>query len=467
MFAPLLPIKIASIYNGDLPKRLARCTADMTSAVLGVVKDLGGTGNELVLSDMYRSHDMQFQAYMDYKTGKKSAFSPPPGGSMHEAGRAFDLDLARIRSMGLAAFWPLAQRHGLTPIIDTPSAGKSEAWHFDCRGSHDLVYQYYKAGRGDNFASPYTAMAASAIVSTGQTVDKFGNDPRTGYIQSGLVRLGQIIGDIDGQIGPKTNDGLAAIGIDASQDIAVLVTLIDRKLQAAFPAEYFVQGAVPESLEAGALPVAAGTAAATGPAAGQYQPDPRSIPLLKRIAGALSGATPVTQSFSPMPRFVATLPSGELYFDSELQLDTDGWPDGDGAGDDSWNPDTSLTTRDGRAIDANKVPYFVLPLPAGWSAKFGISLGDYAAVIFRDRLGFAVFADQGPKNKIGEGSLALLRALGAERLRADGTVINAGMGPGVITIVFPGSGAPAHRADEATLLRRMETIGQQRLANIA
>ena len=87
MFAPLLPIKIASIYNGDLPKRLARCTADMTSAVLGVVKDLGGTGNELVLSDMYRSHDMQFQAYMDYKTGKKSAFSPPPGGSMHEAGR--------------------------------------------------------------------------------------------------------------------------------------------------------------------------------------------------------------------------------------------------------------------------------------------------------------------------------------------------------------------------------------------
>ena len=168
MFAPLVSIQIASIYGGDLPQRMAKCTPDMLAGVLGVAAELNSTDNRLVLSDMYRSYDMQFQAHLDFVTGKKKAFSPPPGGSMHEAGRAFDLDLDNIQAMGLAAFWPVGKRHGLTPIIDKPISSKSEAWHFDCRGSHDLVYRYYQSKLGDNFASPYTAMAASAIVSPGK-----------------------------------------------------------------------------------------------------------------------------------------------------------------------------------------------------------------------------------------------------------------------------------------------------------
>lgn len=249
MFAPLMPIKIASIYDGDLPKRMARCSADMFSALLSITRELAGSRNALVLSDLYRSYDMQLQAHLDFKTGKKKAFSPPPGGSMHEAGRAFDLDLSRIKTMGLAAFWTVAAKRGVTPIIDTPTAGKSESWHFDIRGSHDLVYRYYAAGHGDNFASPYAAMAASGIVSTGQAVDKLGKDARTGYIQSGLIRLGQVIGDLDGQIGPKSKEKLAAVGIEPSQDLNALAEQIGQKLQAAFPAEYFAQGAMPDSLE--------------------------------------------------------------------------------------------------------------------------------------------------------------------------------------------------------------------------
>ena len=256
VFTPLININIASIYNGSLPKRMAHCTPDMFAAVRDVVADLQGTGNALVLSDMFRSYDMQFQAHLDFVTGKKKAFSPPPGGSMHEAGRAFDLDLSKIKRMGLPAFWPVAKKHGLSPIIDTPSAGKSEAWHFDCRGSHGLVYDYYAAGHGDNFASPYAAMAASGIVSIGQNVDRLGSDPRIGYIQSGLIRLGQNVGDLDGQIGPKTNAVLATLGIEPAQDLAAIAEQIDRKLQAAFPQEFFVQGAVPDSLEPGTIPVA-------------------------------------------------------------------------------------------------------------------------------------------------------------------------------------------------------------------
>jgi hypothetical protein len=42
---------------------------------------------------------MQLQSHLDWKTGKKSAFSPPPGGSLHEAGRALDLDLDSLGMM--------------------------------------------------------------------------------------------------------------------------------------------------------------------------------------------------------------------------------------------------------------------------------------------------------------------------------------------------------------------------------
>ena len=35
------------------------------------------------------------------------------------------------------------------------------------------------------------------------------------------------------------------------------------------------------------------------------------------------------------------------------------------------------------SLDANRMPYFVLPLPKSWPPQFGISLGDYAAVLFK------------------------------------------------------------------------------------
>jgi hypothetical protein len=83
MFAPLEDIQFKSIYGGDLPKRMAHCTPDMLTAVRLVAADVKAAGGELILSDMYRSYDMQFQAHLDYVSGKKSAYSPPPGGSMH------------------------------------------------------------------------------------------------------------------------------------------------------------------------------------------------------------------------------------------------------------------------------------------------------------------------------------------------------------------------------------------------
>jgi len=74
MFTPLIPIDIDSIYGGkSLPKRMAFCTPDMYAAIFATKADLKATNNDLVLSDLFRSYDMQFQAHLDFTSGKKIA----------------------------------------------------------------------------------------------------------------------------------------------------------------------------------------------------------------------------------------------------------------------------------------------------------------------------------------------------------------------------------------------------------
>src|SRR5262249_4927938 len=191
------------------------------------------------LSDLFRSFDMQLQSHLDFVNGKKKAFSPPPGGSLHEAGRALDLDLDGLAPVKLAEFWDLARPHGLLPIINKPTPGVSESWHFDCRGSHHIVYKYYQAGNGTNF-KPYAAMAASAILAIGVQGEKFGQNQTAASIQSALIRLGQVIGNIDGSLGTKTRSAIEAVGVPFGEPKAMLVAL-EGLIRQKFPDEYEVQ----------------------------------------------------------------------------------------------------------------------------------------------------------------------------------------------------------------------------------
>jgi len=241
MKTPLVPISWPSIYfsgsvRANLPKRMAKCTPDMKAAIEKAGPALAGKGGALILSDLFRSYEMQKEANNDFVTGKKRAFSPPPGGSFHEAGRAFDLELAALK-ITLKEFWALAKPFGLVPIIDAPTPGKSEAWHFECRGSHQLVYDYYQAKKGNNFETPYKAAAASAILSVDVKVDKFGANQDAAYVQSGLIRLGADIGNLDGQIGRRTRDALAALGVTGTT-LAEQAAGVDEALKAKFPAEF-------------------------------------------------------------------------------------------------------------------------------------------------------------------------------------------------------------------------------------
>lgn len=96
---------------------------------------------------------------------------------------------------------------------------------------------------------------------------------------------------------------------------------------------------------------------------------------------------------------------------------------------------TKARTNPLRYVDSRQIPYMVLPPQV--ITELGADFGDFAVVINRDTDVYspAIFADQGPRKKIGEGSIALADALGIPSNPRTG-----GTNSGVIYVVFPGSG---------------------------
>ncbi len=88
-----------------------------------------------------------------------------------------------------------------------------------------------------------------------------------------------------------------------------------------------------------------------------------------------------------------------------------------------------------RYVDATKIPFFVLPMAV---IKAGDAhLGDFAVVYnsHNNRLAYAIFADEGPPNLLGEGSIAL-----ANQLKINPNARNGGIADGIVFLVFPRSG---------------------------
>ncbi|MEX6686459.1 glycoside hydrolase family 75 protein [Danxiaibacter flavus] len=87
-----------------------------------------------------------------------------------------------------------------------------------------------------------------------------------------------------------------------------------------------------------------------------------------------------------------------------------------------------------RYVDSESINFIVLPGGLGLSQK----LGDFAIVInpATGAYEYAVYADGGPANKIGEASIALAKALGVPFSPKNG-----GVASGIVYIVFPNSKA--------------------------
>jgi hypothetical protein len=116
------------------------------------------------------------------------------------------------------------------------------------------------------------------------------------------------------------------------------------------------------------------------------------------------------------------------------------------------------------SVDADKVPFIVIPL-GGFAEELGVGVGDVAAVVYEGKVSYALVADQGPKCKIGEGSIQLHEELGHQVCRARNAagectrLHNVGIGSGVLYFVFPGSRITGLTPDNA--VRRIREEGER------
>ncbi|WP_412537898.1 glycoside hydrolase family 75 protein [Longispora sp. K20-0274] len=124
-----------------------------------------------------------------------------------------------------------------------------------------------------------------------------------------------------------------------------------------------------------------------------------------------------------------------LVFRADLDIDCDGVATRECAADRTRGSDTAVHTSKGRPFNPVTSHYYVLPIP---TAKFsyarqGIRPGSVAAIIYHDKLVYAVFADVGPRNVLGEASYSVAKALGINANPNTG-----GVDSGVTYVVFPG-----------------------------
>lgn len=174
----LVPVTVKGIYHtadGLLPARMARMTPDAAAALAAVRTEIEKRGGCFRLSDCYRDAAMQAQAHQDYVTGRKKAYSPPAGGSMHQAGRAIDLDLAvliqpdsvpkgsqlfdenEVRAIFEAHGWTFIAPAGNPHRVDV-----KESWHIEFRAKFQHTYDATMA-KLHNHGAAYKAMAKAAI----------------------------------------------------------------------------------------------------------------------------------------------------------------------------------------------------------------------------------------------------------------------------------------------------------------
>ncbi|MFJ7151439.1 glycoside hydrolase family 75 protein [Streptomyces sp. NPDC100445] len=105
-----------------------------------------------------------------------------------------------------------------------------------------------------------------------------------------------------------------------------------------------------------------------------------------------------------------------VFWKADLDIDCDGRPTArcNRRTDPLFAPATAFQQSDGRHLNAERLPYIVVPGPSRrWNQRaHGVRGGSVAAVVYRDRVRYAVVGDTGPRDLIGEASYATARSLG-------------------------------------------------------
>jgi len=105
-----------------------------------------------------------------------------------------------------------------------------------------------------------------------------------------------------------------------------------------------------------------------------------------------------------------------VFWKADLDIDCDGRPGRrcSRRTDPYFTDTTAFPQSDGRYLDAEHLPYVVVPAPSRlWNYRdHGIRGGSVVALVHRDRVRYAVVGDVGPRDIIGEASYAAAEALG-------------------------------------------------------
>ncbi|MEU0436284.1 glycoside hydrolase family 75 protein [Streptomyces sp. NPDC006290] len=129
---------------------------------------------------------------------------------------------------------------------------------------------------------------------------------------------------------------------------------------------------------------------------------------------------------------------GAVFWKADMDIDCDGRPGllCNSRTDPLFSESTAFQQSDGRYLSAETLPYIVVPAAGDiWDYRdHGIEPGSVAAVIYQDRVQYAVVGDTGPQDIIGEASYATAAALG---IRPDPR--GGGTPSGVTYIVFKNS----------------------------
>lgn len=109
---------------------------------------------------------------------------------------------------------------------------------------------------------------------------------------------------------------------------------------------------------------------------------------------------------------------GAVFWKAGLGIDCDGQitPACNESTDPWFQPDTRFHQSNGKPLSAERLPYVVVPSAGSiWNyASAGIKGGGVVAVIYRNKVEYAVVGDTGPSNTIGEASYATAKALGMD-----------------------------------------------------
>ncbi|MEU0967083.1 glycoside hydrolase family 75 protein [Streptomyces sp. NPDC005917] len=138
----------------------------------------------------------------------------------------------------------------------------------------------------------------------------------------------------------------------------------------------------------------------------------------------------------------ATIPvcgkNGAVFWKADMDIDCDGQRTTNcNENRDPWyQDDTAFHQSDGKPLKAESLPYVVVPSSSSiWNySGAGIKGGGVVAVIYNDKVEYAVVGDTGPTGIIGEASYATAKALGIDPDPATG-----GADSGVTYILFKNS----------------------------